>query len=117
MSFDMENAYPSSDFGAPAYFLGDYLSLTSSGNDFLVMFGQTLSTPISSNIFFRRVEHGRHDEGDGPGGSHGDAAEAPGRAVTTALQRIVISSPISAGSSRIKSGSSRENRIALQSPG
>jgi hypothetical protein len=56
-SFNIENAYPSSDFGPPAYFLGDYLSLTSTGNDFLAMFGQALSTPISSNVFFRRVEH------------------------------------------------------------
>jgi hypothetical protein len=60
-SFNMENAYFSFDFGPGAYFLGDYQSLIASGNDFVAMFGATLSQPYTSNIFARRI-HFQEDD-------------------------------------------------------
>jgi hypothetical protein len=86
----MENAYPSSDFGPPAYFLGDYLGLTSVGNDFLAMFGQTLSTPVSSNVFFRRVEHEEGGAAALPQALPSAGQAAPGLAAGGTVLRAVV---------------------------
>jgi hypothetical protein len=50
-SFDMETA---ATFGGPAYFVGDYESLASAGNDFVAAWTQPHDTDIDS-ILFRRV--------------------------------------------------------------
>jgi len=47
---------------APGRFLGDYMSLQSSGNDFLALFGQSQASDAAS-IFFRRVHAGHASAG------------------------------------------------------
>jgi hypothetical protein len=82
-SLNMENAdrIPANQF-YPGYFLGDYQGLTSSGNDFLAIFGQALSTRNSSEIFFRRIDIRNAGEGDSSGGLD---RQADRRAVATGL--------------------------------